>query len=122
MAQHLEIQFDDQGERRVLDIVNKFLTKYLQEDLGNIINFLKTVKTFKGEPYEIFFIKSQARNYIAKRLGDTYTFRFDYPAKVNQLRQIFITHYSDLYVEKDLFAPCIIQQNVQKQQQYNYYQ
>jgi hypothetical protein len=58
MSQHLDIQFDDQGERRVLEIVNRFLAKNLQEDLGNIINFLKTVKTFKGEPYEIFFIKS----------------------------------------------------------------
>jgi hypothetical protein len=27
--QYLEIQFNEQGERRVLDIVNKFLTKYL---------------------------------------------------------------------------------------------
>ena len=108
MTQHLDIRFDDQGERKVLEIVNKFLTKYLQEDLGNIANFLKTVKTFNGEPYEIFFIKSQGRNLIAKRLRDTYNFRYDYPNKVNQLRLIFITHYSDLYVEKDLFAPCII--------------
>ena len=79
------------------------------------------MKTFKGEPYEFFFIKSQARNYIAKRLGETYSLRYDYPTKVSQLRQIFITHYSDLYVDKHLFVPCIIQQNVQKQQQYNYY-
>jgi hypothetical protein len=51
MTQHLEIQFDAQGESRVLEIVNKFLTKYLQEDLSNIILFLKIVNTFNGEPY-----------------------------------------------------------------------
>ena len=112
MTHNLKIQFDDQGERFVLDIVNKFLSKYFEEDLGNIIIFLKTVKTFKGEPFEKFFIKSQARNYIAKMLRETYNFRFDYPNKVNHLRQIFITHYSDLYVEKDLLTPCIFQKNV----------
>ena len=92
----------------MLEIVNKFLTKYLQDDLNNIISFLKTAKNFKREPYEIFFNKSQARHYISKKLGDTDSFRYEYKTKVNQLRSIFITHYSDLYVEKYLFAPCIM--------------
>jgi hypothetical protein len=46
MFQLLDFQFDNQGERKVRDIVNRFLAKNLQQNLANIIHLLKKVKTF----------------------------------------------------------------------------
>jgi hypothetical protein len=89
--------------------VNRFLAKFLEEDLGNISNFLATVNTFKGAPYEVFFTRSQASTLIAKRLRDTYLFRYDYPTRIKQLRGIFLTNFNDIYLPRELLPPIILE-------------
>ena len=54
----VKIEFDEDSQKKIFVIVNRFLTKFLEEDLINISTFLATVNTFKGAPYEVFFTKS----------------------------------------------------------------